>query len=264
MQAAPPPTFEGSPAAYRLADNVVLLPVDDGSARLLDLEGSFYVLSQSASGMLRRVLSGGVDTTVAHIAAEHGVAPARVRGDLDLFLEGLLKNALIERPPARARRKRVRRMLARGISFLPLRLTRMSGRAGATAGMMLAYARVCTALFGWSVTVDAWRSALPPKPVSSPDQDDVVLAVDAAVRHRASRMPWITCKERALACWYILCARQIPATLIVGVQLYPLGGHCWCEVGARVLTDTPERCGAFLPVLRYAADGLIQDRRPTV
>jgi len=52
---------------YRLAPDVILLHVQDGSARLLDLGGIFYTISQTAAQMLDETLKVGTATACLRI-----------------------------------------------------------------------------------------------------------------------------------------------------------------------------------------------------
>jgi len=49
----------------------------------------------------------------------------------------------------------------------------------------------------------------------------------------------------------LLRSAGVPAKLVVGLDLYPLAGHCWCEVGQHAFSDFPDRCESFTPVIRY-------------
>ena len=88
---------------YSLSPSVILLAVDDGSARLLDLDGSFHALSETAVEMLQGALTHGIDATIAQLAARYRLAPERIRSDIEALLDGLLKQQLIERSEVNAR-----------------------------------------------------------------------------------------------------------------------------------------------------------------
>ncbi len=239
--------------AYRLPAAVVLHLVDDGSARLIDLDGALFAVSRTAAEMLQGVLADGVDATIGRVAERYALPPERIRSDLDALLADLSKRGLIERSHAPSRRKRLRRLMA-GIMAAPtlrlLGLAEPSERLTVLA--LLVFARVCTAAFGWGPTVAAWRAAIRPKRIlPQPEREDFIQRIDGAIRRIAANAPTVDCKERALSCWYLLCSHGIGAELIVGVQLFPMAGHCWCQVGDRVLTDSAQRCAAFVPVVRY-------------
>ena len=80
-----------------------------------------------------------------------------------------------------------------------------------------------------------------------------VRALDDALRQTAAgHLLVMACKERALSCWALLRWAGAPAALVVGLDLFPLTGHCWCEVGSRIVTDFEDRCASYMPVARYS------------
>lgn len=237
--------------AYALSPAVVLLAVDDGSARLFDLDGAFYALTESAAEMLQGALAHGIDATVVRLAERYAVAPGRIRSDIEALFDDLARRRLIERTGARKRRGRLRRLSARAVIGPVLRcLALFAASERLMVVTLIGFARVCTAMFGWGPTVEAWRAAIRPQ-ASRSSAEDMIERIDGAIRRTAEKIPSVACKERALACWYLLCSKGIPATLVMGVQLYPMAGHCWCQVGDRVLTDYARRCAAFVPIVRY-------------
>src|SRR5579875_313383 len=220
-----------NPAKYMLAGGVVFLPVDDGSARLLDLDGSFYALSASGTEMLEGTLVDGVETTIARIAARYEVSAHKVRSDLESLLGKLKDKRLIQDCGGRDGCRR-RSALWPALTILPalrmLDVLRVKPKIKPT--LLLVVARACLAMFGWA------------RSVAQSQQDEIISRVDDSIRRAAARLALSTCKERALCAWYILRSMGIPAALVVGVQLYPLAGHCWCQAGTRILTDFRDRC----------------------
>lgn len=233
-------------SSVRLGRDVVILPVDDGSARLLDLDGSFHALSRSGYELLAAALQEGPAAAADRVAALYGVEAARVRADLDRLLADLGRKGLIREPgePAGTHaRIRAARACIRTFARSPL---------ARSAGPLLIFARLSFAWFGWSETVAAWAEILPAAPPSAtPPDADASERIDARVRTLGARLPGIDCKERALAAWILLAREGVPASLVVGVHLYPLTGHCWCEAGGRTLTDDALYCRAYTPVARY-------------
>jgi hypothetical protein len=243
-----------NPAKYMLAGGVVFLPVDDGSARLLDLDGSFYALSASGTEMLEGTLVDGVETTIARIAARYEVSAHKVRSDLESLLGKLKDKRLIQDCGGRDGCRR-RSALWPALTILPalrmLDVLRVKPKIKPT--LLLVVARACLAMFGWARSVAIWQKAIRPAQaaVAQSQQDEIISRVDDSIRRAAARLALSTCKERALCAWYILRSMGIPAALVVGVQLYPLAGHCWCQAGTRILTDFRDRCETYLPVVRY-------------
>ncbi len=238
-----------SSGRYWLAADVVFVPVDDGSARLLNMSGSFYALSSSGAEMLRGVLDAGVRATVREIVGRYDVDPARVQSDLSDLLRKLRRARLVRTGELSSWTLRLRAGLARlavGLVFETIPL-----HTAPTA--LMVFARMCFALFGWAHTASAWSRSAGRGAVHGDANDltERLDRLDATIRNVAARLPSVECKERALCTWFLLGRQGIPATLVVGIDLFPLAGHCWCEVGSRVLTDFEDRCEAYLPVARY-------------
>ncbi len=247
------PVAEHATGHYVLSTDVVLLPLEDGTARLLDLGGSFFGLSEVAAEMLRGTLEGGVEATIRRIAAEYHADSDRVRTDLAALLNKLRTKGLIQCSDNRSPVVKLRAAIALAISFPALRILGLLRNQQLKAAALLALARSCFALAGWARTVEAWRKCLRRvnAPISASEQEQLIGAIDGATRRSASKLPSIACKERALCCWFMLQSAGISAALVMGVKLFPFSGHCWCEVGTRILTDFPERCKAYTPVVRY-------------
>ncbi|HZO73630.1 MAG TPA: lasso peptide biosynthesis B2 protein [Ktedonobacteraceae bacterium] len=251
----------GAEGDYRLAPDVLFLRIQDGSARLLDLSGNFYALSQMGAQMLYEALHGNTAAVAARIATEYHAELSHVQSDLYAFLHDLEEKRLISH--ARCSRglfqsKRIFPLimlvpLLRAISAFPCSLQRKTWA-------LLTLAFVAVRLFGWPRTVAGWRYCLARTQLTqeyassnvTTELEQSTKDIDEVVRSIAARhFLHVECKERALACWWLLCSAGFPAKLVLGVHLFPLGCHCWCEVGRFVLSDDEGRCGQFTPVLSY-------------
>lgn len=122
------------------------------------------------------------------------------------------------------------------------------------AAVLLTLAYLCFTFFGWARTVAPWQRCARRLALADGTADPAALdAVDGAVRDLAASLPLpVACKERALSCWTLARWAGLPATLVVGLDLFPLAGHCWCESGTRTLSDDAQRCALFTPILQYA------------
>src|SRR3989440_8356843 len=80
---------------YRLAPHVIFLRIQDGSARLLDLGGNFYAISQMGAQMLNESLTVGTATAADRIATEYSAELSHVQNDLHAFLHDLEEKRLI-------------------------------------------------------------------------------------------------------------------------------------------------------------------------
>jgi hypothetical protein len=237
---------------YGLAPDVFLVPVPDGTARLLNMGGRFYALSGVGAAMLRATLDHGPAVAVQQVAAGYGTDPRRVRSDLDRFLRTLQNAGLVhlaDKRPANCRSPRGSLLLMVVLGCLYRFL--QSVRARASGLMTLAY--VSCRLFGWTQTLAAWQryhDTWPP--IAGRGRPTDAAAIEKSVRAAAAgHVLAVECKERALAAWSLARTIGLPASLVIGVHFFPLAGHCWCQSGVRVLSDEPERCEAYQPVVRY-------------
>jgi hypothetical protein len=240
---------------YVLARDVVFVLAPDGSGRLLNLAGKFHAISASAAGMLQLTLERGRAAAVAAVAARYEVSTPQVQEDLDGFLRELERQGLIISFGARRYLPRAGAALAALVLGAALHcLYRGPRYLKARVWWLLTLARLSFRIFGWPHTIAAWqdyhRQVAPPKaaPFAEPDLG----TIDEAVREVSAKHLFRTeCKERGLACWSLLRAAGRPAKLVVGINLFPLEGHCWCQCGSRVF-DYGDRCERFTPVLEYA------------
>jgi hypothetical protein len=119
---------------------------------------------------------------------------------------------------------------------------------------LLGLARLSFAAFGWTPTVAVWRKTHAHLPVRQAGDGDAetIRALEETVRAAAAGLPVaVACKERALCSWSLARVAGLHASIVVGVELFPIAGHCWCEVGAHTLSDDREHCDRFTPVARW-------------
>lgn len=245
-----------SPAAVYLAPNVYLLSVADGTARLLDLDGAFYSLSQTAAKMLFEVLTKPLDEAVPNLTKYYKADQKRIQGDINAFLDNLLRRKLITLDKvARGEKNRLSNMIFRILMNACLTVINASiFPTNRRAGLLMTLIYVSLRLKGWNITVNILKNRY-----SIADHSDTVLggmekamAIDLAVRAASSKhLLNITCKERSLCCWVLMRAKKLTATLVLGIDLMPLASHCWCQFGGQILTDYEDRCERFVPIILY-------------
>lgn len=244
----------GTAGEYALAPDVILLLVHDGTARLLDMDGRFYAVSAVGTEILQESLAHDTAATVYRIVAHYGEDTARVRHDVTAFLDRLERRRLIQRRVSHGRRRR-------SSSFAPLLLLAPSLRfiqdlhsLQAKTWSLLTLARLSFSLFGWARTIAAWQRYYhgQPKGESVPNTDTTVRTIDEVVRTTAAQhVCVIGCKERSLCCWALLRSAGLSGAVVLGVDLFPLASHCWCEYGSVTLSDYEDQCEKFTPVRRY-------------
>jgi hypothetical protein len=234
-----------------LAADVALILAEHGDGCIVDLNGSFYAVSPVAAAMLRDTFADGRAVAIASNAARYGVEETRIAADLDSLLIDLRERGLLRSTPAR-RRSGFRRVLAHAIAGMAQRALRLARSERARARIALTAARASFLISGWNVTVKAWcrrphEAPMEPSPVTRAQ------AIDDAVRSVAARhMMNVDCKERALAGFALARFAGLPATLVVGVDFYPLAGHSWCETGDAVIGDEESHCRRFTPAFRLS------------
>ena len=241
-------------AGYFLPPDVILVTVEDGSARLLDMAGGFHAVPAVGARMLQETLTSGAAAAATRIAEDYRVDRQQVQNDLAGFLRDLENQRLLCSQRSRPRRRSF------GLARLLLRPA-LHGAHGllrspeTKARMLLAWARLSFALFGWTRTVAVWREAhahFPARQTAEGDAENI-RALDSIVRAAVAGHPIpVACKERALCSWSLArAAAGLHAALVVGIDLFPMAGHCWCEVGTQTLGDDRDRCDHFTPVGRW-------------
>jgi hypothetical protein len=236
-------------ATWKLASDVALVSVPDGSARLLDMNGDFHAVSATGARMLDAVLEHGEAMAAMEIAREFGVEPVQVQGDLAAFLGELQTKGLLCKIAAQFQPKRWPGWILLPclwvVCHTPLRWLRLFS--------LLGLAKLSFHCFGWSATLAAW-GRFAPKWKKATDHESwrrQAEMIDTHVRSAAAgHVLQMECKERALACWFLARRAGYEANLVVGIQFYPLAGHCWCESGEWLLSDSKENCGLYTPMMR--------------
>jgi hypothetical protein len=240
---------------YLLSPDVVLMQLEDGTAQLVDLDGSVFGLSETAAQMLKGTLDIGEQETIQGIAAEYNADLDRIRADLAGLLRTLRANGLVRRSDDSLPRVALRTAVALAVGYPALKIAAHVRNPRLKALALLAVARLSFTLTGWARTVDVWRRCLGTSHVPAPSskRERLIETIDRATRRSAGELPLVACKERALCCWFMLRAVGVRARLVMGVKLSPFSGHCWCEVDERILTDSADRCKTYTPVICYDA-----------
>ena len=250
-------TFDARPnqrgAGYFLPPDVILVTVADGSARILDMAGGFHAVPTVGARMLQETLTNGAAAAATRIAEDYRVDVQQVQNDLAGFLGELESQRLLSSQRSRPRRRGV------GLARLLLRPALhgahgLLGSPATKARTLLALARLSFALFGWTRTVAVWQEAHAHFPAGQADVPDAetIRALDRIVRTAVASHPIpVACKERALCSWSLARAAGLHAAVVVGIDLFPMAGHCWCEVGTQTLGDDRDHCDHFTPVGRW-------------
>jgi hypothetical protein len=250
----PPSLANNNQIDYVLGENVILLQVKDGTARILDFDGEYHVISDTAALIISETLKFGSEKVVDKLAQKYSIELSQAEEDVKFFLKELTDKKIIyhleksqnEHINGKTNLSVVLEKLLKSIghSSIPLEIK-------ALAILNLAYFSV--RFFGWIKTVNIWQNSLSSKiTISDEEKDKFIDAVDQAICNVTTyHLLNIECKERALCGWWLLCFAGIPAKLTVGIDLFPLASHCWCEVGKNVVGDDQERSEWFTPVFSW-------------
>lgn len=246
----------GEEERYRLAPDVVLLLIADGTARILDFGGNFYAISQTAALMLRETLEHGLERASLQLAARYQIEASRAERDLQGLLGDLERQGVVLGPRAPRRSSSQRERLAcRGLRRMLDLVQDMPLSAQAKSRVLLGLSHGAIRLVGWPKAIQTFqahhRQKVPQQPARAV-ADTYPRDLDGIIRSVAAGYPLpVECKERAVSCWSLLRQAGLPAKLVVGISLFPLESHCWCELKGQVLTDHLDKCERFTPVMTY-------------
>ena len=242
-----------TPQGFCLSPDVILVTVDDGSARMLDMTENFHAVSAVGARMLQTTLAVGVESAIPLLAQHYHADRQQIAADLNSFLSDLESQGLLRRHGQRLAAGDRGRLVTKLMSGI-IRIVHLLPKPTTKAWLFLLLARLSFPLLGWTRTVQVWRQAHAHFPShKAGDADKEALEVlDCTVRSTASgHLVTMMCKERALCCWALARAAGFDAALVVGIDLFPIAGHCWCEVGAATPGDDTDRIAKFAPVGRW-------------
>ncbi len=252
----------------------VFLVIQDDIAQLLDFNrGQFYALDAIGTLMLSLVLEQGSEEAVKYISQTYDATEEQVKSDLTKLLENLEQKQLIVAQGKasnpflqwfKAQKKKGGKFLNAILLWFLKRLSSIIHRlldkehtpSRQTVELLLTLSWISFRLLGWSRTIALWQhwhQQIEENDTS--DHQEVIEEVDRTIREAAAWKLFLpmVCKERALVGYHILRTfYSLPATLIVGVDHYPFQIHAWVECDDKIVTDDPEHCEPFIPVVSYS------------
>ncbi len=237
--------------------------VEDGSARIVDLDGAVAALDATATTMMEAALRFGEAGAVAELAGAFGVEPQRITTDLHAVLGDLVARGALSSDASGLPRhaSRTRRLVAWALSALAVRWVGADRARGIQPRYALTAAYLSQRLAGWSCTLAAWSALGRPgwgnarRPAgNSSDGTGDLDAIAVAVTRAVARHPFpLDCKERALAAFALARAVGFPARIVLGISLFPLALHAWCESGGQVVADQLDGCcDRYTPLRVYS------------
>jgi hypothetical protein len=239
----------------RLASDTLYVGVGDGSGRLLSLKGDFFALSPASAEILELLLVRPLKAALQELYSIFDAPESLIRKDVSNLLTALHRRRLIT---SNSRYQRVGNQKYDAPLTIQSALLNTFWRVpvgcSQAAWALLALARLSCRLWGWSTSLACWKRFLSYRCAYCRRAGylERAAAIDETVRRVASRHPMgMSCKERALVCWFLLAKVNIPADLVLGINLYPLSSHCWCESSGHVFSDDWERCRRYEAIYRY-------------
>lgn len=233
---------------YVLNPEVFFIVASDGSSRLFDMEDFFYAVSPVGTKMLQQALSQDGEKAIEVLTQSYGVDKDTISKDYTILLHDLEKQGLIFRKGSPCQpSKPGNRVLSRSLPLLLRLIRRLPLRL--RAWMLMALAHLMLNLWGWKRTVYVWVQAH--RFLDMRSEHNIELIGSAFRTVAAWHVLPINCKERALSAWSLCTMEGISSSITVGINLFPLASHCWCSTEDRYLSDFPDRCEAFAPLLVY-------------
>ena len=251
---------------YRLFPQVILQVKEEG-AYLLDFnQGQFYGLDSIAQEMISLILGADVDTTLNHCAQIYDVPPDRLQTDLEQLLTELVSQQLLIPIDANQAPKSsfshffttVGLKIGRAIAFGGRKLLNPGQNPnGVTVNLLLWLSWLSFRYLHWGTNLHLWQQWHPPSGQNNCDPQQIQSSlnhVDRLIRQNAAGSFFfpMVCKERALVGYHLLRVfYRLPVQLVIGTALYPLQVHAWVEYQGQIITDDPEHCAYFDPIMIY-------------
>jgi hypothetical protein len=229
----------------------------DGEGCLFDLRrGRFLGLNRSATTLLNRALTLGMQTAVQECSALWRVTERTVANDLTAMIQQLAgQGFLLASTPAPAPHSTLplrNRFAVALVHRIARRLGRTAARcrsAGAAARLARQTLRaswLALRLLGFEQSLEVFRLAAAQTPEWKHSDG---LGLDELIQSQASRMLLtVACKERSVAAWFLLQLQGAAPQLVIGLQRHPFRAHAWVQCAGQILTDNPEHCEFFVPV----------------
>ena len=268
-----PPLLNSNKKTYSLNQDVFLF-IQDGIAQILDFNhGQFYALDTIGTLMVSLVLEHGSEEAVKYITQTYDATEEQVKSDLTKLLQNLEQKKLIIAQGQQinpflqwfqAQKKKPAKLLDTILLWFLNRLSSIIHRlldngqtpSRYTVELLLTLSWISFRLLGWSRTISLWQHwHHQGKESDTSVRGEVIKEVDRVVREAAAWKLFLpmVCKERALVGYHILRVFYgLPATLVVGIDRYPFQIHAWVECDDKIVTDDPEHCEPFIPVVRYS------------
>jgi hypothetical protein len=207
---------------------------------ILDLRTeSYFALDEVASAMWSCLLGGCGDADIAALASRFAVEPARIRADLDAFLDTCLERGFLELTAGASR------TTGRSTSMCqktPTDVNTPSALLVARAAKSLLTVKGMLKRRGFAATYLACLSLVQGSRTDSIDR--LARAFRMAENVAVSRRAPDDCFSRSIALFHFLLRSGQPAEHVIGARRVPFGIHAWVEcMGKPFLDDSLARPG---------------------
>ena len=248
----------------------VIVHCRNKQAQLFDFQnGHFYSLDLLGWQMLSSVLEVGFQKTLIALQHLYNVEPDRLEQDLHDLLKELTDYQLIV-PVDRNDSAKIKvgdqlRPIMIQILRFQIWLIRKLINPGTepsviTVNLLLLLSWLSFRYLNWGTNLELWQQWHPQEMQTdlNPDQTQQILTkVDRLIRTNAAGSFFfpMVCKERALVGYHLLRVfYRLPVQLVIGTALYPLQVHAWVAYQGQIITDDPEHCAYFDPIITYPDD----------
>ncbi len=212
--------------SWSMTEGTVLQNGDNGSLRIINLNGKVLALDECGANWLQRL--------VADHQAFHRLPGARE------FTQALQSAGVVVRQSVGLRLAGIMRHTACRLSIAILMpLISMVPGFNMRMRWMMTVVKLLIYGFGWKTVVDSivvcrhWLSLFPGLNNRKPHRELESILMNAASRCLLGA----ACKERAIL-FFLLNLKLWPRVkIIVAFQWAPLGGHSWCEMDGEAFTD---------------------------
>jgi len=237
---------------FEFVPGVYLLPVADGTARLLNFGGKFYSINRTARQYLEIALDEAPEQRLKEFA-QRDIQEIEI--EYFQLLDQLLRCRVLRPHHERERQSPVTARCWTRAAALPIRGALRMCPSRLQAWFLLALARCSFACLGWSRTVALWSQCFPLFGKSNSTASEMAISrqIHQNICRAASlHVLRVACKERALCCWVLLRSAGVANELVVGATLLPVTSHAWCECHGQILSDFADHCDRFVPVVRFS------------
>jgi hypothetical protein len=257
---------------YRLFPQVILQAQEEG-AYLLDFnQGQFYQLDGVAHDMVSLILKGDLTTALHHCAQIYDVPPDRLQTDLEGLLAELVARRLLipvtrDRPSNGSLSNWFASLglpMATAIAWGGRKLLNPGAEPnGVTINLLLWLSWLSFRYLPWGTNLALWQHWHPPVLITDRDPEhiqQILTTVDRRIRENAAASFFfpMVCKERALVGYHLLRVfYHLPVQLIIGTALYPFQVHAWVTYQGQIITDDPEHCAYFDPIMTYPHESAV-------